>query len=72
MKKIDAPQLFIALALATMFAMLAYTMWTLSRPPASIETRDFYQYVDEDAGVVCYVLTTGEAMSCLWLHEEPK
>jgi len=37
----------------------------------SLDTKDFYRYVDEEMGIVCYVLSTNEAMSCLWLEDEP-
>jgi hypothetical protein len=59
-----------AIALVAVFAI--YMMVTASpvAEPVSLETKDFYRYVDEDMGVVCYVLNTGSAMSCLWLDEE--
>lgn len=65
-------------ALYLFFGVLAtiafyFLIAQLDKPePQQLETGDFYRYVDEDIGVVCYVLTSQQAMSCLWLEDEPR
>ena len=49
------------------FLLLASTAVSMTSRPITV--KDVHQYVDQDGGVVCYILQNGGGISCLPMDE---